>query len=300
LTGAVDDADLLVMSASFSGAKETWQTAQVDVNADLKRTVDRQWEQEILGVPMLLTRITFSENGTSKTTLTGLLYDDSANKLLFRLTGPTSDFDKAQYQFTEAMQTLRTTNNALPTAQDPDHPGAPIAPVDRDLKHVLYAPLPPPKPILAPVAIPLVVSTKNVILRVPRGWSARNVSGAEFELRSIDLPYPIKVHVYSVLDSDPPAIALSKASAESLADFTTVATRHDSPIENNLADCLVTSVFRDGSSAKGRLMSYNALGKSGDFYFIASATPRPDDTVESQKKTLARLLEYVSLEAPAS
>jgi hypothetical protein len=296
LTGAVDDADLVVFRAQFSGSADTWQKIQVDTNADLKRTVDRQWDQEILGVPLLLTRISYTENGTPKTTLTGLLYNQADSKLLFRLTGPSSDFDKAQYQFTDAMQTLRTTNNALPSVNDPDHPAQKVVP-DRGVKHAIFSPPPPPKPILAPVAIPLIVSTKNVILRVGRGWSAVNVHGSELELKSSEIPYLLKVRVFSVLDSDPPDPALAKASAASLAAFSTVTTRHDDPLAPNLAGCIVTSIWRTGSTAKGPLMSYDAMGKSGDFYFLATAAPRPGDTVDTQKKALSKLLDTISIDS---
>lgn len=296
LTGAVDDADLIIMRAEFSGSPETWQKVQVDANADLKRTVERQWQQEILGVPLLLTRIAYSEGGTAKTTLTGLLYNDAPSKLLFRLTGPAGDFDKAQFQFTEAMQTLRTTNNALPKAQDPDHPST-AAPVvsDRGAKHTLFAPAKPPKPVLAPVAIPMVVSTKNVILRVPKGWRAEHIDGSTLELRGPDVPYPLRVRLYSVLDSDPPAVALSKATAASLANFSTVETRHDTPVDANQADCVVTSVWRTGTGAKGKLLSYDAVGRSGDFYFVASATPTGEN-LDVQKKSLQKLLDLISID----
>jgi hypothetical protein len=299
LVGAVDDADLLIMRAQYSGTQDTWQKIQQDTNTDLKRTVERQWDQEILGVPMLLTRISYTENGSPKTTLTGLLYNDSESKLLFRLTGPTGDFDKAQFQFTEAMQTLRTTTNALPKVQDPDHPGEKVPIIDRGAKHPIFSPPPPPKPILAPVAVPLVVSTKQVILRLPRGWAATNINGSTLDLKSSELSYPVRVQLFSVLDSDPPGVALSKASAVSLAGFSTVESRHDTPVAPNQADCLVTSIFRTGSSAKGKILSYDALGKSGDFYFLAAAMPKPGDqvSIDSQKKSLAKLLDTISIES---
>jgi hypothetical protein len=43
-------------------------------------------------------------------------------------------------------------------------------------------------------------------------------------------------------------------------------------------------------------MSYDAMGKSGDFYFLATATPRSGDTVDAQKKALSKLLDYVSID----
>ena len=297
LTGAAEDGDLLIMRASFSGSKEVWQQVQVDANKSLKRTVDRQWNQEILGVPLLLTRISYSDNGADKTTLTGLLYTDTNDKLLFRLTGPTSDFDKAQYEFTEAMQTLRTTNNELPKEQDPDHPSQPVTTVnDRGLKHPLYLPPGQQRAIISPIAVPMVVSTKNVELRIPRGWTAEHVEGNTLQLTNPKLSYPVKIHLATTLDSDPVSTALGKQCADSLTEFDKVEHRYDSPIEPNQADCVLATVWREGRGSKGPLITLDAAGKSGDFYFIASCRPIAGETAAVQKKILFDLLDQISIE----
>ncbi|HWD40289.1 MAG TPA: hypothetical protein VG944_15680 [Fimbriimonas sp.] len=298
LAGSSQDAELLVMRAEFSGSKETWQQVQADANKDLNRTVDRQWDQEILGVPLLLTRISYTENGVQKTTLTGLLYNDAPDKLLFRLTGPTGDFDKDQYEFTQAMETLRTTNNQLPTEQDPDHPKVAQPVADPGAKHVIFSPGAPPKPILAPISTPLVVSTKNVLLRIPKGWSASHIDGNTLQLSNAGLPYAVDVKVFSVLDSDPPMTALVKASAVSLNDFTTVSSRQDTAAAPNQANCVVSSVWREGSGAKGNIISYEAIGKSGDFYFLATCRPIPGPSASAQRKLLQELIGQTSIESP--
>ena len=295
LAGAVEDADLEIMRASFSGPPETWQSVQTDANKNLHRTVERQWQQEILGVPLLLTRINYTQNGTNRTTVTGLLYNDSPSKLLFRLTGPASDFDKAEFQFDQAMQTLRTTNNQLPTAQDPNRPAKPTKTDLRGLKHPLFVPPHPTVFKIAPVAIPLVVSTKKIELRVPSGWSATQIEGSTFELHSAELPYPIVVRVSSTLDSDPPGTALLAASAASLGEFTSVSRREDTEAIVNDGGCTVASVWRTGMGPKGTLMTMEAAGSENDFYFIATCRPSPGPSYFAQRKTIHELLQTISI-----
>jgi hypothetical protein len=294
LQGATSTADLLVMRASFSGSADVWQMVQADANKNMKRTVEKQWQEEILGVPLLLTKIDYTDNGEAKTTVTGLLYNASANKFLFRLTGPAADFDKAQYEFDNSMQSLRTLDNTLPKAQEADKP---VAKEDeRGLKHVIIAPTPPPKYRLAPIAVPITVSTKSIVLRIPKGWSAKDVKDNVLTLDNPELGYPVQVTLATSLDSDPPSIALSKANGISLADFRTVTKRYDSPIAVNDAGCTTESTWRDGLGAHGKLMSMEAVGVSGDFYFIASCRPVPGPTYIAQKKLIDGLLSEISID----
>jgi hypothetical protein len=300
LTGAAEDADLQIMRASFSGSPETWQTIQTNANKDLHRQVQKQWQEEILGVPMLLTQIDFTNNGTNETTVTGLLYNDSPDKLLFRLTGPTSDFDKAQFEFEQALQTLRTTNNEMPKAQDPDHPATGPAHFDpRGQKHPLFVPDVPRKYKIAPVSVPLVVSTKKVEIHVPAGWRAEHVDGGGFELRSAELPYPIVFHVASSLDSEPAGNALIDASAASLADFSAVQRREDTVADVNDGGCTVTSVWRTGTGAKGPLVTMESAGAEGDFYFVATCRPTPGPSLAAQRKAIDSLLAAISIQPGA-
>jgi hypothetical protein len=247
---------------------------------------------------MLLTRINYSEDGVNRTTLTGLLYNDWQSKLLFRLTGPSGDFDKAQFQFDQAMQTLRTTNNELPKAQDPNAaPKKQPRPDDRGVKHLLISAVPPPKPKLAPVAVSLVVSTKKIEVRLPKEWSASRIDGATVELHSASLGYPLTVKFSSTLDSDPVATALLTASAVSLKEFISVTKREDTKPVVNAGGCVVTSIWRVGKGAKGELVSMEAAGAEGDFYFVASCRPVPGPTYAAQRKAIDELLSQISIQA---
>jgi hypothetical protein len=296
IAGASEDAELEVMRASFSGSPDEWEQIQTVANKNEHKTVDRQWQQEILGVPMLLTRISSNDGGSNHTTLTGLLYNDAPSKLLFRLTGPSGDFDKVQYDFDQSLQTLRTTSNELPKAQDPDHPSTASKKVDpRGLKHVLIAPPPPPPVKLAPVAIPVVVATKKVELHVPKGWSAEKVDGSTVMLRTPELPFPVQVKLASALDSDPAGSALLAASGASLVDFTAVEHREDVGPITNAGGCQVIGIWRTGKGANGAIISLDAAAAEGDFYLIATCRPTPGPTYLAQRKVLEDLLQEFSI-----
>jgi hypothetical protein len=295
IAGAADDADLQIMRASFSGSSDTWQQIQVDANKNMKREVEKQWEQEILGVPLLLTKINYTDNSSLKTTLTGLLYNDTPKKLLFRLTGPAGDFDKAQYEFTESMQSLRTLNNTLPKEQDPNALPKPKED-DRGAKHVIIAPEPPPKPKLAPMALPVTVSTKNIELRVPRGWETAKKEGNTLVIENPALGYAISLSIYSTLDSEAPNSAFARQTGQSLKEFTTVGYRHDTTAAINSAGCLVATVLRSGSGSGSQIMTFDAAGVEGDFYFIANCRPHPGPTFKYQKKLLDALFDQISIE----
>jgi len=294
IQGSDQSADLMIMRASFSGSAEVWQEVQADANKNMKRDVQKQWQEEILGVPLLMTKIGYTDKGETKTTVTGLLYTATADKFLFRLTGPATDFDKAQYEFDNTMQTLHTLDNTMPKAQEANKPVEKED--DRGLKHIIINFAPPPKFRLAPVAVPLVVSTKDVVLRVPKGWVAKDVKGNTLVLDNPELGYPIQITVSTALDSDPPSVALSKASGLSLQDFQTVTKRYDTPVSVNGGGCTIQATWRDGAGAHGKLMSMDAAGVSGDFYFIATCRPVPGPTYLAQKKLIDDLLAQIGLD----
>ena len=196
------------------------------------------------------------------------------------------------------METLRTTDNTLPKAQDPNAAPTKKEPKldPKELKHPLFMPPAVAKTKPAPVAIPLVVSTKKVEVHVPEGWTAEHVSGSSFALRNAALPYTLDVRIATSLDSDPPQTALMKTSAKSLADFDKVDRREDDPIAANQAGCVVTSIWRQGSNAKGRLASMEAAGVSGEFYFVITCKPSSGPDFLLQRKIIEALLDRISIE----
>lgn len=292
-------ATLEIFHARFASTPEIWQTVQDRSNEQLNRTVDRQWQQDILGVPLLLTRISYTEKGVATTTLTGLLYTRTHEKMLFRLTGPTAEFDDVQYAFTTAMQTLRTVDGVMPVEEDPDHPlppakkgdplPAPRIPIMQDVK--------PPKPYIAPNVLKLVISTRPVVFRYPNDWEVQKVAGNVVTFKGDDLSEPVTLTFQSTLDSDTPANTLMTLTSDDLGKFNSVSLRLDSPTLPNRAGCSISTVWRNGKDAKGALYTLQATGQQGDFYFVADYHGTDEGSAKDDKKALEKFLSMVSLQA---
>ena len=292
-------ATLEIFHARFASTPDIWQTVQERSNEQLNRTIDRQWQQDILGVPLLLTRISYTDKGASTTTLTGLLYTRTHEKLLFRLTGPTPDFDNVQYAFTTAMQTLRTVDGVMPVEEDPDHPlpaakkgdplPAPRIPIMQDVK--------PPKPYMAPNTLKLVISARPVVFRYPNDWEVEKTAGNVVTFKGDDLSAPVTLTFQSDLDSDTPANTLMTLTSQDLSLFDSVTLRLDTPSAANRAGCSISTVWRTGKTAKGHLYTFQATAQEGDFYVVADFHGTDEDSAKDDKKTLEKFLSMVSLQA---
>lgn len=290
-------AELTIVRASFSGAPEKWQQIQADANKNQKREVEKQWQQEILGVPLLLTRIGYTKDGVATTTVTGLLYNAAAYKLLFRLTGPTASFDNAQFEFTNAMETLRTTDDSLPKTQEPDKPvDPPAGPPTPESKHTLFA-KPKNAPQVAPVSLAVSVGSKKVSLRVPEGWTLEKVEGDVATLRHKDVKAPVTVKLYeTATSSSRPTEALMAAANATFDQFKTVALREDTPGTPNKAGNPMLAVWRKGTGASGPMEAVDAVVVAGDYFFLVACRPTPGSDKTTERKTVQGLLDAIGLE----
>jgi hypothetical protein len=294
-----DVADLEIQRTQFHQDKDLWQTIQLRINEQLKRTVTRQWDQEILDVPMLLTRIDYVDKGTATSATTGLLYTRTDQKFLFRLTAPHDSFDKAEYQLESALQSLRTVDGSLPKADDPN--------VKLDTpKKLVAAPLGPQiltspaaaalKPILSPVKVDTIISTKKVTLRFPEGWTVTDKADSSMTLTHVGLSAPLKVSLASDLDSDPAPTALDTAAASTLDQFQTGPFREDrGPVPNHSA-ALIAMVWRVGKDQKGAYLStFAGTCQSGDFYFVVKYQQTNPIATKGDRKLIDDLMDLSCL-----
>lgn len=271
----------------------SWQALQVQISKNLDRTVERQWEEEILGVPLLMTKIAYEVQGQPTKTLVGLLYTSSANKLLFRLTAPAVAFDEAEARWREALQTLRTTTGQLPTTDDPSRPVAP-PPTPTAEPRPLAPKAAAPRVAIAPKSVAVQSGGVAVELRFPDGWTAEGAEGG-FTLKHPSLAGSLRVAVNALLDSPTPDKALASAAAESLREFDAVAKRIDSRPRDNRALAKVLEVRRTGTAAGAARTLVLATGlKSGHYWF---ATYRGDGAAaERDRGLLGGLLDQLSVE----
>ncbi|MHB8635016.1 MAG: hypothetical protein ACYC96_00925 [Fimbriimonadaceae bacterium] len=250
-----------------------WQDTQIAVAGEFKRSIDRQWQEEILGIPLALTKTSgVDAHGVPDVVLTGLLYSATKNKMLFRLTCSAEDFDVANAAWREAFQTLRTTDGSTP---EPDDPTKRLSKTELEAKPP--APLPvtilgsgskSPKLIKGSVVVAGTAGGKHALIRLPLGWSASVQKDGSWLVSAHELSGPMTMSLASTLDSDPASTALLKLSANSLNQFVSVKDRTDIQDKLNKAGGLVNAVYRQGVGVAGPITSFEAAVDTGDLYVL--------------------------------
>jgi hypothetical protein len=307
-------AGMSFVAATFGAEPDIWQKSQEHANGQLGFEVLRQWKEEILGVPLLLTKI---RSGPGKltsaikavpelpsdqplVTLIGLVYSRTPRKLLFRLSAPENAYDEAEFVLRKALESLRTLDGSIPQPEDPSKPET--APTIE-------------KPVAAPVKMPIgmvpgsekpkfvraakvhevAISGKKVGLYFPEGWTLETAENGAMTLKSADPAIALAVTVSSTLDSDPAVRALIKASAESLKDFEKVVKREENYPKENRAGNTYIRIWRSGEGKSGKVWSFEGVGGTNDFYFLVK-NKGVGDLDASMRKAVEALLDQMSVE----
>ena len=298
IQGSSQMALLEIFGIPFNSEREVWQLGQKAINERMRREVMRQWEEELLGVPLLLTKINFVDKGGPQILLTGMVYSRTAKKLMFRLSAAPDDFDKAEFIWRETMNTFRTSQPWTP--EDPTQKPDPRAPIKN--------PLPPAvikqpnsldaevKTVKPPVAIESVVAGRKIELRIPGEWAGKVQEDGTILLTNPDVAGPVKIQLASALDSDPPQKALLAASSKTLGDFQKVTKRDESLPTKNKAGAMLASVWRTGLSSQGDLFTSDACAFVGDFYALASFRSTNAGKIGSDRKLVEALLQNMTIQ----
>jgi len=300
IDGSSATAELEIIRSPYHADKDLWQTIQLRANETLKREVVRQWEQDIIQVPMLFTQVNWTDKGTPKTTLSGLFYTQTAQKLLVRLTASAIDFPTANSEFLTSLESLHTLDGTQPKEDDIN--------VKFDVtKKPEPAPVKPTiistggqtngKLFKGPVDVSLTISTKSVVMHLPEGWSASDVADGKLKLKHAKLSSPILVEVRSILDSEAASTALNKRASDGLPAFAAGPRRRDTAPTPNRAGCAIGTVWRLGKGAtEGELYTFDASGVQGDFYLLAGYRSTTLAAYNQDKTLIRELFDGISLE----
>lgn len=288
-------------TVDFRYKTSDWQDTQIAVATEFKRTVDRQWQEEVLGIPLVLTKTSgLDSKGVPDVVLTGLLYSATKNKLLFRLTCPAEDFDSANTAWREAFQTLRTVDGS--TAQ-PDDPNRKLSPDQLEAKPNGVLPVTSvgttthvDKVRKGSVVVRGTAGGKGALIHLGQKWAADPQKDGTWLVSSHELVGKVVMTLASNLDSDPVATALLKASGQALERFVAVKDRTDVADERNAAGATVNAVTRVGTSAKGPLTSFDAAVSSGDLYVMFHWESGAALTA-GQRKALSDLIAQATVDA---
>ncbi len=301
MTGTKERAIADLYSTDFRQTADDWLQLEKTANTQLKRTVERQWTEELLGVPLLMTRIRYTMNGQDLTAVTGLMYSANKNKFHFRLTSPTSRFDEVQESWKGALLTMRTLTGAMPKVDNPDNP-LPVQPKITVPKNVR-----PPFVIKSdeeqkratknrgPVKVPCTVSERNLILSMPKGFVAK-LEGTNWVITNPKLRGSVMLDVNAILDSPRPERALNNRAGVSLEEFTKVDKRRDRSPWFSTCGSKVSTVLRQGSNATGPLVILHAVGDCGDYYWALVYRSAKLDDLKFDEPILETLFDWLRLD----
>ncbi|MFZ4506717.1 MAG: hypothetical protein ACOYON_03355 [Fimbriimonas sp.] len=307
LQGTTRQAELVVNVTGFSAPPDLWQTIQLRANEQLQHKVLRQWTQEILGAPLLLTKVEIANDIQPGLRLTGLLYAKANRKLLFRLTAPREQYDQAEYDFLNVLESLRTLDG---TALEPEDPSrTPIKETKRTPKAPREQPKPEPSKRItkiddqakgsakqkAPVVGDLMLGETKVRIGYTNGWTFKALPERQFELENSGLGVTLKGEVRAVAAEEAANQALLRRAGLNLAKLDGVKNRSERPMSANKAGFLASSIFREGTSAAGNLQTLDAVVTSLDLYLLLTWSGNVQDSSRLQV-AINELLDLMSLE----
>ncbi|MBX3119289.1 MAG: hypothetical protein KF784_09500 [Fimbriimonadaceae bacterium] len=278
-----------VFGLYFRADKEIFQISQSHAVKQTESELVRQWEEEILGAPLLLTQ----SKKKSETVLVGLVYSFTFNKLLFRITAPEDSFDDVLYHWRQALQSLRTFDGQILRPDDPTKllPGETPFLGPHTVRiggvpntYVLdTASQPPPL-----VQIAAKASGKPLILAAPDGWDGKpNEIGDVVELTHPKVPGKVTVHLASTLNAESPARALFSQSLDTLNRFTVVDRRTETNPSKNKSGAMYSYIWRFGKNDKGPLVSLDAAGSVDSYYWLVAYH---NETLEKEAREQLQIL----------
>ena len=298
LPGTDERGEVEIFAVIFNQDQDTWQTIQRDINDKMNRQVLRQWSEEVLGVPLLMTKIESKDKGLDTVTESGLMYSATPRKFIFRVSASPENFEKADYEFRQVLLTLRTTDGKLPSAEDPNRKITPADLTPGAYKHVIWTAPPAVTPQFAKgdtLAEPT-SGGKIVNLQGPAGWKATKNTDGSYALMNPDLPGSVKLTVANDLDSDDAGRALIRSSGATLSLFKTVAKREEQGADNR-GQAITRWIFRRGIGNDSKpLFGFDAGGVNGDDYWILSWTSTTPASVGKDRKILEGLVSVLHIE----
>lgn len=269
VAGSASPATLNIYSVIYRTDQSDWEAGQKQIAEQLNRVLIRQWEEQLLGVPLLLAKTNYKDKGSATTALNGMLYSSTPRKLVFRLIASADAYDTAEFEFRNALQTLHTINGAMPDVANPDAKPVDLTKKVPPIPKVTEFPIKTSAVKVVPGAVVanLLVSAKPVQIRLPKGWTAHSTESG-LSLSSATLHEPVSIQVVTTSGSDTPEIALIRSASHTLDLFKSVSSRTESTPAQCVGGATVSRIWRRGVGAKGPLTACDAAGQSGTYYWI--------------------------------
>ncbi|MBS1721424.1 MAG: hypothetical protein JSS66_00290 [Armatimonadetes bacterium] len=281
-------ASVQVFNAKFKGQADEWQLIQAEINRSMKRTVDRQWKEEYLGVPMLLTQVSYNDGDVATIAQVGLLYTSFEEKMHYRLTSPSSDTEEATEAWKDALLSLRTISGDLPAAEDPNKPS--VKPEKPKTTSIWKAESKPAKIERGAITLDYAQADTKFKVYLPKDWSL--VDG---KLAHKGMAGTLTFSATVGLPEDAGSRLLNDAKG-SLDRFTSIRVREDPKPLLAKSGAIVGRVFREGAGKSGALVAGNVVGYCEGVFWSVSYECDDPKAFQKDKLVLTELWQLLYAE----
>lgn len=287
-----------IFKTKFRQPTEKWQELQAEVAKQMNRKVSRQWEEQILGVPLLLTKIDFKDAGADNSTVVGLLYTATEEKLNFRVNAPTIVIDEVEEAWRTALMSLRTLSGEMPRRDDPTRPLISNTKNERGqridrLRAETFA-----DRAKAPNAATIFALGRNVAVTLPKGWTVEQ-NGDEAILRS---PLVTKEIALIVLPGGmaQAEASLNEANVQTIDLYGKVTLRNESVWVFNKVGAQTITSLRLGTDTQGKPLNIvTVVGTKESLIWQFQYVLPSDETYSREKSAIDELVLYLALKFEA-
>jgi hypothetical protein len=257
--------------------------------------VARQWEELILGVPLLMTRLEFLDGAKPTTVLVGMIYSRNPVKLSFRVTSLAEAAPEAEAKWREVLNGIRTLSGSLPKTEDPTQviPEQQSAPSDPRITVLAPKPAKVPRPNRSDKVEPLDILGQSLGLRLPRAWSVVK-SDAGYSLTHPRLKGELKLDFGAGQAADM-ARATAAGSNSLNTRFQTVSLREEREIGLNRSGSRMYQISRRGTDQAGPLLAIITGGHQDLHYWVTLYTTSDFKDGERDTRLLQELHQSLSL-----
>lgn len=277
-----------IIDTAYRSDAEKWQGLQRDISETSKRQVLRQWTEELLGVPLLLTKVSEVVGAETRVTLIGLLYSRTIEKLNFRMSSSAVAADEAEAEWRQALLTIRTVSGAIPAAESPGTKvEAPVKPTKPKPEAVWNPKLEaPPKTGKA--------SNRQRVDKwdyyMPDGWTVTGEEAKHPKLKG-------KITIRAAAGGPNQARnSWLRIGGVSLDEFTKVDHREETAPYPNRAGVGVIVGRRWGQGASTPLFAVYALGWADDKFWLLDYRATSKADYEADRELLQDLIDRTSVE----
>lgn len=291
-------AQIEVFAVTFWSDIQIWQTAQAAAAKTDNREVVKQWQEEILTVPILFSKTKWNDAaGEPMIADNSLIYAATRKRLAFRVVANAADWERTEAHFRNLLQSLKW-ESGIPKVIDPSKAEQEyFVPEGRSKETIWRVPAKlPVAPVPGDQKVEATASTIALLVRFANPWKAT----PELAFTHPEVAGTVSVRAYTALEADPPGQAVIKAGARSMEAFDKVAKRDEKGPLTNRAGSTYAVIVREGTGKGGPLLSLDAVVSSGDYYLLIHWESNDAKNGRKAKDKVLELVNSLSVEVKPS